>query len=65
MSGFLLFDYQHRLEEAVARLAPWIREKKLVWREEILDGIEACPDAIARLYRGDNMGKLLVKLRRD
>jgi NADPH-dependent curcumin reductase CurA len=62
MSGFLAFDYAHRYDEAVARLAAWVRAGKLAAREHILDGIEACPGAIALLYRGENNGKLLVRL---
>lgn len=63
VQGFLLFDYQHRYEEAVARLADWVREGKLKYREDILDGIEQCPGAIAELYRGANLGKRLIRLR--
>jgi len=62
MTGFLAFDYQHRSEEATARLAEWVRRGLLVYREDIRDGIEACPDAIARLYRGENLGKSLIRL---
>jgi len=62
MAGFIVFDYQHRYEEAVARLAAWVRAGKLHYREDILDGIEACPDAIAGLYRGENLGKRLIRL---
>jgi NADPH-dependent curcumin reductase CurA len=62
MQGFLIFDYQHRYEEAVARLADWVREGRLRYRENILEGIESCPDAIAGLYRGENLGKRLVRL---
>lgn len=62
MAGFLVFDYAHRYEEAVAQLAAWIREGRLAYREDILDDIDACPDAIASLYRGDNLGKRLVRL---
>jgi NADPH-dependent curcumin reductase CurA len=62
MSGLLIFDYAHRYEEAVARLATWVREGKLHYREDIADGIEHCPDAIASLYRGDNLGKKLIRL---
>ena len=65
MQGFLVFDFQHRYEEAVARLAGWLREGRLHYREDILDGIEACPDAIAGLYRGENLGKRLIRLRQD
>ncbi len=65
MSGFLIFDYQHRYEEAVARLSHWVREGRLHYREDISDGIEACPGAIAELYRGENLGKRLIRLRLD
>jgi len=62
MSGFLAFDYQHRYEEAIARLAGWVREGRVRYREDIAEGIEHCPGAIAELYRGENLGKRLIKL---
>jgi NADPH-dependent curcumin reductase CurA len=62
MSGLLIFDYAHRYEEAIARLADWVRAGKLHYREEISDGIEHCPGAIAELYRGENLGKRLIRL---
>jgi NADPH-dependent curcumin reductase CurA len=62
MAGVLIFDFQHRYEEATARLAAWVRDGRLAYREDILEGIEACPDAIASLYRGENLGKRLVRL---
>jgi NADPH-dependent curcumin reductase CurA len=63
MQGFVAFDFEHRTEEAVARLAAWVREGRLRYREEILDGIEECPGAIAGLYRGENLGKRIVRLK--
>lgn len=65
MSGFLVFDYRHRYEEAVARLAAWIRQGSLRYREDIAEGIEHCPGAIAQLYRGENLGKKLIRLLHD
>lgn len=65
MQGFLVWDYEHRYEEAVARLAGWVRDGRLRYREEILDGIAAAPDAIAGLYRGENLGKRLIRLHHD
>jgi len=62
IAGFLVFDYRHRYEEAVARLAGWVREGRIRYREEISDGIEHCPGAIAELYRGENLGKRLIRL---
>jgi NADPH-dependent curcumin reductase CurA len=62
MAGFIAFDYAHRQEEAIARLAGWVRDGKLRYREDIVDGIEHCPRAIAELYRGENLGKRLIRL---
>lgn len=62
MEGFLIFDYADRTEEAVAQLADWVRTRRLAYREDIMDGIEQAPGAIARLYRGENSGKLLIRL---
>lgn len=65
MQGFLVWDYESRYEEAVTYLAQQIREGRLTYREEVLNGIEAAPDAIAGLYRGENIGKRLISLHGD
>ena len=62
MQGFLVWDYEHRYEEAISKLAPWVRSGSLRYREEILDGMAAAPDAIAGLYRGENFGKRVIRL---
>jgi len=62
MSGMLAFDYAPRFEEAIARLADWVRAGRLAYREDVADGIENCPGAIAELYRGENLGKRLIRL---
>jgi len=62
MEGFVIFDHVDRYAEATAQLQAWIAQGRLTWREDILDGIEACPDALAGLYRGENDGKRLIRL---
>lgn len=62
MQGFVVFDHLAEYETAITRLAGWIREGRLAYREDILDGMEACPDALAGLYRGENNGKRLIRL---
>ncbi len=62
MQGFVIFDYASRYGEALAALTPWVKQGLIRYREEILDGIEHAPDAIAGLYRGDNLGKRLIKI---
>lgn len=62
IQGFLIFDFAERYGEARTQLAAWLREGKLAYREEILEGIEQAPGAIARLYAGANLGKLMIRL---
>ena len=62
MQGLLIFDYKDRFAEAQAQLSAWLEDGRLTDREEILDGIEAAPGAIRRLYDGRNMGKLIIRL---
>jgi NADPH-dependent curcumin reductase CurA len=62
MQGFIIFDHIAEYDAATATLADWVRAGKLTYLEDILDGIEACPDSIAGLYRGENDGKRLVRL---
>ncbi len=62
MQGLLIFDYKDRFAEAQVQLAAWLADGRLTGREEILDGIEAAPGAIRRLYDGRNMGKLIIRL---
>ena len=60
--GFVVFDYLDQWEAATARLADWIRAGQLRYAEDVLDGLEACPDALAGLYRGENFGKRVIRL---
>jgi NADPH-dependent curcumin reductase CurA len=62
MQGFLVFDFQTRYGEAVKQLAEWLRQGHLTYREHILEGLAAAPDAITLLYRGENTGKLLIRV---
>jgi NADPH-dependent curcumin reductase CurA len=63
MAGFLVFDYADRYEEARAELAGWLRSGELKSREDVVDGdIRDFPDVFLRLFRGENIGKLVLAL---
>ena len=62
MHGFLALDYEHKRADAVRVVSQGIRDGSIRYREDILHGLDSAPGAIARLYRGENMGKLLVRL---
>src|SRR5246127_1497828 len=60
--GFLIFDWWHRRDEALRRLATWHREGKIRFKEDVLEGIERMPEAFLRLLHGKNFGKQIVKI---
>jgi hypothetical protein len=63
MAGFLVFDYADRFPEAVGELAGWMREGRLRSVEDTVRGdIGAFPDMLARLFGGQNTGKLVLEL---
>ena len=62
MQGFLFFDYVERMPAALAELAAWVRDGKLVYAEDIVDGLENAPAALVRLLAGRNTGKMIVRV---
>jgi NADPH-dependent curcumin reductase CurA len=62
MQGFVIFDHADHYDAARRDLAQWLREGSLTYIEDVLEGIEQAPDAIAGLYRGENLGKRLIRL---
>ncbi|MGX4653091.1 NADP-dependent oxidoreductase [Micromonospora sp. SCSIO 07396] len=62
LRGFLVGDHGGLREQFVTEVAGWLREGKLSYDETIVDGIENAPDAFLGLLRGENLGKMLVRL---
>jgi len=62
MEGFVVFDYAARYAEAAMAIAKWHKEGKLKAREDIVEGIAQFPEALQKLFRGENFGKLVLKL---
>ncbi|MDP3139310.1 MAG: NADP-dependent oxidoreductase [Burkholderiaceae bacterium] len=62
VSGFLLRDHYARTQEYLSLASDWIADGKLKMRYDVADGLEQVPAAFARLLKGQNFGKTLVKL---
>ncbi len=62
MEGFLVRDYQARYPEAVAQIQAWMKAGKIKHRETITEGFQNTPQAFLGLFKGNNIGKQLVKV---
>ena len=62
LKGFIVFDYFSRLDEFYRDMAPWVASGAVKSRETIVDGLENMPDAFLGLFKGENIGKMLVRL---
>ena len=62
MEGFVVFDYAPRFSEAAREMAGWMAADKLKTREDIVEGLETFPETFLKLFRGENLGKLLIKV---
>ncbi|MGX1615813.1 NADP-dependent oxidoreductase [Micromonospora chalcea] len=62
LRGFLVSDHGHLREQFVQEVAGWLREGRLSYDETVIDGIEQAPEAFLGLLRGENLGKMLVRL---
>ena len=65
LQGFIVRDHSDRFGEFAREVGPWLRDGKIAYRETIVDGIENIPAAFAGLFRGDNVGKMLVRVADD
>jgi NADPH-dependent curcumin reductase CurA len=65
VQGFIVSDHNGRYGDFLREVGPWVREGKLECRETIVEGIENVPSAFAGLFRGDNTGKMLVRVGPD
>jgi NADPH-dependent curcumin reductase CurA len=62
MKGFIYTDYLPEMAEFYRDMGGWVSAGKVTSRETIREGIEAMPEAFLDLFRGANMGKMLVRL---
>ncbi|MGN6371779.1 MAG: NADP-dependent oxidoreductase [Solirubrobacteraceae bacterium] len=62
MEGFVVIDYMGRYPEAMREMGGWIAEGKLHAREDVVEGFERFPEALRKLFEGENVGKLVLKV---
>ena len=65
IQGFIILDWFDRFPEAITQLGALVAAGKVKDRHTIVEGLERAPEALNMLFDGDNVGKLIVKLRRN
>lgn len=62
MQGFLLGDYRERFEEGRRTMRDWVEAGRIVYEEDVQEGLENAPKTLRRLFEGANLGKQLLKV---
>jgi len=62
MKGMLVMDYADRYAQAGAEMAAWMAAGKLKSREDIVEGLATFPETLLKLFKGENSGKLMLKV---
>jgi NADPH-dependent curcumin reductase CurA len=66
MQGFIIFDdYGHRYGEFFSQMSTWLKEGKVKFREDLIDGLENAPQAFIGLLEGKNFGELVIQVAND
>ncbi len=62
LEGFIVSSHFDMMPAFVSEMAGWIASGKVTWKETVEEGIENAPTAFLKLFKGENLGKMLVKL---
>jgi NADPH-dependent curcumin reductase CurA len=62
IEGFIILDYAARFRDASLQLGTWIVQGKIKYKETIVEGLENAPNALNKLFDGENTGKLMIKI---
>jgi NADPH-dependent curcumin reductase CurA len=62
LKGFIITDHLNQASRFYAEMRKWYTAGQIKWEETIIEGIENAPEAFLGLFKGENLGKMLVKL---
>ena len=62
MEGMVVFDYADRFPVAVAELAGYLKDGRMKSKEDVVHGLETFPEALVKLFTGENFGKLVLQV---
>ena len=62
MEGIVVFDYADRYSVAVAEMAGYLKDGRMKSREDVVSGLATFPEALLKLFKGENFGKLVLQV---
>lgn len=62
MQGMVVFDYTERFPAAIAELSGYLRDGRMKSKEDVVQGLENFPEALVKLFTGENFGKLVLQV---
>ena len=62
LEGFIVSNHYDLAPQFIKDMAGWISAGQLKWNETVEEGVDRAPDAFIKLFKGENLGKMLVKL---
>ena len=62
MEGFVVFDFSDEFDEAKKQIAEWYNNGQMIYKENLIEGFENIPSAFIGLFKGENIGKQMVKV---
>jgi NADPH-dependent curcumin reductase CurA len=65
MEGMVVFDYTERFPLAVAELAGYLKDGRMKSKEDVVQGLDTFPEALVKLFTGENFGKLVLQVAQD
>jgi hypothetical protein len=65
IQGFIIFDHFRRMGAFQQDMTGWVREGRVKYREEVIEGLENAPRGLIGLLQGENFGKLIVRVAKD
>src|SRR3546814_16026759 len=65
MQGFIVSDHAARRDDFQRDVGQWIRDGRVKWKETVYEGLDRAPEAFLGLFRGDNFGKMVVRVSPD
>ena len=62
LRGFIVRDFADQAADFLRDVSGWMREGKMKYREDFIDGLENAPEGLIGLLKGKNFGKLVVRV---